>query len=427
MSLEKYEKSMKHCIRCSQCKWVPLNKIKTKEFSVNCPAVTRYNFHSYSGGGRVAIAHSLYREKSEITEELQDIIFSCQLCGACQIICHSNQEICEPLEIAQELRVKCVEEGELIPEHMMMVESLKKDDNTLGEPKSERKNWADGLAIKNTNEEKADVLFHVGCRYSYDSDLRPIIRNMTQALLDAGVDLGYAENEEACCGARAYDVGYRGEIDNYADSLISRLHSSGATRLVTPCADCFGAFKRHYPLIEKELGVEVMHTTQLFAELIAAGKIKPAKQKSLRVAYHDPCHLGRLGEKYTPWNGTWEKDLGQINIAKPEKPVSVGKNGVYDPPREILKAIPGIELVEMERIKEYSWCCGSGAGVKEAYEDFALWTARQRIEEAKAVGAEALVTACGRCERNFRDALTESDDHFKVYDLSELIIGVENE
>jgi len=93
--------------------------------------------------------------------------------------------------------------------------------------------------------------------------------------------------------------------------------------------------------------------------------------------------------------------------------------GLYDQPRDIIRSIPGIKLIEMERIKEYAWCCGAGGGVKEAYPDFNTFTAHERTEEAKATGAEALVTACPWCERNFLDTL--NGDKMKVYDIVELV------
>jgi Fe-S oxidoreductase len=95
--------------------------------------------------------------------------------------------------------------------------------------------------------------------------------------------------------------------------------------------------------------------------------------------------------------------------------------GLYDPPRSVIKSIPGVELVEMYRIKEYAWCCGAGGGVREAYPDFSSWTARERIKEAQTTGATAIVTACPWCERNFIDALNESGDSLKVYDIVELV------
>ena len=105
----------------------------------------------------------------------------------------------------------------------------------------------------------------------------------------------------------------------------------------------------------------------------------------------------------------------------PKMIMNRGARGVYEPPREILRSIPGLELVEMERIREYAWCCGAGGGAREAYPDFSKWTATERIEEAKSTGAEAIVSACGWCERNFIDAITENGEKMKVYDIVELV------
>ena len=122
-----------------------------------------------------------------------------------------------------------------------------------------------------------------------------------------------------------------------------------------------------------------------------------------------------------PWKGEEKKVLGQFILREPEKEIHRGWNGIYEPPRDIIRSVPGIQLVEMERTREYSWCCGAGSGVKLTMDDFALWTASERIEEAKSVGAEAIVTACPWCERNFRDAIAESRDSLIVYDVVELI------
>lgn len=422
MALQDYEKEMMYCARCSICKWVPLNQIKSWRFSNICPAITRYNLHAYSGSGRVIAANSLYQRRSEITDELMEIIYRCQLCGACNIPCRLVGEVVEPLEIARELKMKCVEEGMILPEHEFMIDGLKKEDNVFGEPKEERGKWADGLDVKDINKEKVEVLFHAGCRFSYDKDLREIVRGMVTLLKKAGVDVGIAGKEEACCGGRAFDIGYKGELIKYAEDVVARVKASGASILVTPCADCYSAFKQFYPMIGQGFsGVEILHITEYIDRLIKEGKIRPTKEVSMRVTYHDPCHLGRLGETYEPWKGEYKKELGQVIVTEPQKQLRLGMGGIYDPPRDILKSIPGLELVEMERIREYAWCCGAGGGVKEAYPDFAIWTASERIEEAKSTGAEAIVTACPWCERNFRDALERSGDKIKVYDTVELL------
>jgi Fe-S oxidoreductase len=141
----------------------------------------------------------------------------------------------------------------------------------------------------------------------------------------------------------------------------------------------------------------------------------------MKVTYHDPCHLGRLGEDYEPWDGEWKEVVGHMLISDPPKPLRTGEQGVYQPPRDILNNIPGLEVTEMERNKTSAWCCGAGGGALEAFPDFAYRTAMERIEEARATGAQALVTSCPWCERNLKDAIRRSGENFNVYDIIELL------
>jgi Fe-S oxidoreductase len=421
MALSDYAFEMDFCSRCSHCKWIPLLFIKSHRYAGVCPAIERYNFHAYSGGGKVIAAHSVYEGRSEITDELLDVIYRCQLGGACNVMCHLSNEILEPMQIMRELRTLAVEQGKLLPEHTMIIDSMRKEDNVLGEKKAERGRWAEGLDVKDINSEQAEVLYHAGCRYSYDSDLQGIARMGVSLLRSAGVDVGIAGKEESCCGGRAFDIGYRGEMEKYADDFLGRLKASGASILVTSCSDCYSAFKHLYPMIGKSLGVEVLHITEYLDRLIKEGKIVLRREVPLRVTYHDPCHLGRLGEEYAPWSGEWKTVHGGVIISDPPKPVHKGLGGVYEPPRDVLRAIPGLQLFEMERNREFSWCCGAGGGVLEAYEDFATWTALERIEEARSTGAEALVTACPWCERNFKDAVAGNGRGMRIYDVVELV------
>jgi len=421
VALSNYEFEMDFCSRCSHCKWIPLLFIKSHRYASVCPAIERYNFHAYSGGGKVIAAHSVHEGRSEITDELLNVIYRCQLDGACNVMCHLSNEILEPMQIMRELRTLAVEQGMLLPEHTMMIDSLKKEDNVLGETKAGRGDWAEGLAVKDVNGEQAEVLFHAGCRYSYDRDLQDIARTGVSLLTAAGVDIGIAGREEACCGGRAFDLGYRGEMEKYADDFANRLKSSGASTLVTSCSDCYSAFKHLYPMIGKKLDVEILHVTEYLDRLVKEGKIVLTTEVPLRVTYHDPCHLGRLGEEYRPWEGEWKTVHGGVIVSDPPKPVHKGLDGVYEPPRDLLRAIPGLELFEMERNREFAWCCGAGGGVLEAFEDFAHWTALERIQEARSTGAEALVTACPWCERNFSDAMQGNGTRMKVYDVVELV------
>jgi Fe-S oxidoreductase len=399
--------------------------LKSKRFSQVCPAVARYNFHTYSGSGRLEMALSLHLGRiKEWTDEMVDILYRCQMCGACEVSCRTNNFLGDLGRIIDELRFKAIEDGAIVPEHMLLLEGMKREDNPFGLPKSDRGRWAEGLEVKDLNKEKAEVIFHAGCRFSYDEDLRDTVRGAVDLLTKAGVDVGIYGEGEACCGGRAYEIGYQGEMLNYADDMASRVKASGATTLVTPCSDCYGTFNQLYALAGRGLeGVEVLHITEYLDRLIAEGKLEAAKEIDIKVTYHDPCHLGRKGEHVEPWDGEWRLVAPHVYVPEPAKPLKAGIGGCYEPPRQVLRSIPGLELVEMERIKSYAWCCGAGGGVYEAYPDFAYWAALERIEEAKASGAEALATACPWCVRNFRDALAEEGDDYPVYDVVQLLLG----
>jgi Fe-S oxidoreductase len=106
---------------------------------------------------------------------------------------------------------------------------------------------------------------------------------------------------------------------------------------------------------------------------------------------------------------------------EPQKVYRRGTYGIYEPPRDVLSSIPGIKLVEMDRTKEYAWCCGAGGGVNDSNQEFSMWTAMERIKEAEDTGAEAIVTACPWCERNFNDAIKKNGSKLKIYDVTELL------
>ncbi|MCP4628134.1 MAG: (Fe-S)-binding protein, partial [bacterium] len=158
--------------------------------------------------------------------------------------------------------------------------------------------------------------------------------------------------------------------------------------------------------------------TVFIENLIKEGKLEFKNTINKQITWHDPCHLGRRGEGYTHWEGK----RVEYGLTEPHRELNRGVNGVYDAPRNILKAIPGIKLVEMERIKEYAWCCGSGGGAKSAYPDFALATAKERIEEAEETGAGTIVTACPWCEANLTDGRDGSDSKMQIEDILDIVV-----
>jgi Fe-S oxidoreductase len=234
----------------------------------------------------------------------------------------------------------------------------------------------------------------------------------------ADVNFGILGERESCCGGPLAETGGAGEFVEAAKKNIEQFNSTGAGLVVTPCADCYGMIKVDYARIahehEQDLRFEVLHIAEYLKSLINDGKIKPGGSLDMKVTFHDPCHLGRLSDPFIPWQG----ERGPYGACTPKKELRRGTNGCYDPPRNIIRSIPGVELVEMERVRENSWCCGAGGGVKDFDPEFARWTAQERVEEALATGADALVTSCPWCEMNLADAAGE---RMAIHNVSELL------
>jgi Fe-S oxidoreductase len=392
--------------------------IKGYQYVNVCPSIARYNFHAYSGGGRINIATGMLQNRLDYTDKLLEVVYNCQMCGACDISCKYIMDM-ELLEPINEFRMKCVEDGHTVPALDGVMNSLRRQGTTVPGVKAERGEWAEGLDIKNFTEQKAKAIYHTGCRTCYDKKMWNVAQAAVTLLQKAGVDVAIAGKHESCCGGRAYQMGYKEDFLRQARQHLEQFKKSGAEILVTGCSDCYYAFKVLYDKFHMRGNLEVLHTAEYLARLIKAGKLIPTKRLTAKVTYHDPCHLGRLGEPYIHWEG--KEVPGHIRIFDPPKEFRRGTYGIFEPPRDILKSIRGLKILEMDRTKEYAWCCGAGGGVKESNPDFSKWTAKERIEEAKSTGAEWMVTACPGCEQNFRDAIKENGDNLKIYDVVELL------
>ena len=420
MALKDCEKDMMRCNRCSYCKVIPHQVFSDSRFLNICPSIEKYNFHGWSAGGRQVLGLSLLYDRVEINDAVIDMVYQCQMCGGCDVSCKVERDR-EPYEAMQEIRFKCVESGQVPPDLAFAIESLKKEDNMMGELKKDRGNWAEGVAVKDLTKEKAEVLFHAGCRYSFDESLWPTVKSGLNLLVNAGVDVGIMEKSESCCGGRSYEMGYAADMQKFGQHNVENWKNLGVKTVVTPCADCYQAFKVLYDKLGYEHEVEILHITEYIHRLIKDGTITFTKEIPLTVTYHDPCHLGRLADPWIHWNGKETKAFGQMVINDPPKEKRFGTKGVYDIPREILRSIPGVELKEMPRIREYAYCCGGGGGVKDAYPEFSESTAANRLEEARSVEAEALVSSCPWCKSNFTDAANGTGDSMKVFDIIDLV------
>lgn len=420
MTIENYRGTMQRCTRCSYCKWVPWDHLKSWRFAKGCPSIGYNNFQSYSAGGRLAASLSVLDARSSYSEGFLDIIYQCQMCGACDVACKICRYDMEPLEAMREMRIKLVEDGQVLPKHKALIKNLEKENTMIGDKvKADRKQWAEEFNIKDLSKEKAEVAFHVGCRLNYDDDLRHVTGSAIAILKDTGIDIGVLGKNENCCGGRAYELGYKKAFLKCAQSNIDAWVKAGVKTVITSCSTCYWAFKRLYP--QAGYNFDILHTVEFVDRLIKEGTLTFRKPIPKIVTYHDPCHLGRLGEPYVQWEGVEKRILGQMLVHEPKKPRYNGIFGIYEPPRDILKNIPGLKLVEMERNREYAWCCGAGGGVMETYPDLCSWTAQERLQEARATGAEAIVTACPGCERNFMNAIKTDGTKMEVYDIVDLI------
>jgi len=213
------------------------------------------------------------------------------------------------------------------------------------------------------------------------------------------------------------------DFSERASLNIKALAKAGVKKIVTPCADCYHTLMRLYPQVDPEgtYDIEVLHISQLIAQLLDEGKVSFTGSVELNVTYHDPCHLGRQGEPYVAWDGKEKKILNQVHTWEPRRPRYNGAYGVYDAPRQVIRAIPGVKLTEMERIREYSWCCGAGGACGETDTDFSEFTADERIREAGSTGAQAVVTACPWCETTLEASAKRGGNTIQVMDLLGLI------
>ena len=402
MALDDMRPIQERCSNCSFCKWIPFDKQQSLRFAVACPSIGYYSWNTNSARGRMQMGRALSAGDIGYTEKAVEIIHSCLSCGACDVSCKICRYNLEPLDHNIELKHDAILAGKVSPEQEALIESLKKEQTLIaGKKKAERSAFVKTLGLKDALKEKCEVLFFPGCRYSYDEALRPTLKAAVKLMKAAGTDIGWLGEADVCCAGRAYQMGFTEEFEERAKANIKLLESAGASVIVTPCADCLHALRRLYPRLG--LNIKVLHITEYLDEAVKAGKLVFTHLLDAEVTYHDPCHLGRLGEPYVPWEGVEKKILNQVHTWSPNRPRYNGAHGVYDAPRSLIRAT-GARLVEMERIREYSWCCGAGGGCSEVKKDLSDFAAKERIEEARATGAKYLVTACPWCKSNFTEA-----------------------
>ena len=419
MALEDYRRDAWDCVRCSHCKYIHPYRVRSLRFSKICPSSIYYTFDGYSAQGRLDIARGLIDKElgDGDLDELAQVIYTCTLCGSCDVMCKYYNDI-DTLLVLEELRALCVEKGYLPSRLKEVIESIQEKGNPLLQPRNKRDEWAKGLHLKDVAETTDKILYYPGCNYSYDTKLQKIPRQTANILAQADIDFGILGNKEMCCGTLALQAGDRASFEKVAQTNVKLLNRLGIKKLITSCPICYSTFKVDYKRYGLDTNCEVLHSTEVLTQLLEEGALQLKKKVPLTVTYHDPCHLGRLGEPYHAWTG---KRVKYGRYVPSSKELRQGTHGVYEAPRTILKTIKGLKLVEMERAREYSFCCGAGGGVREAYPDFAHATALERIDEAVATGAEALVTSCPWCESHFASGMEEGSQKIKLHSILDLV------
>lgn len=397
--LKELEAEMQKCFRCSLCKMVPLPTVLNPKYSDGCPSSRQFHFHGYSGSGKNIMALSLVNGRIKVDRTLADITFACTACGLCDVSCKFIMEA-ERHSVNMALREHLVDEGFALPAHQTMIRNLEKYGNPQGKIEGPASTWASDVKLKTLPGEKAPVLLFAGCLQCREAGAADVARKLARILTKAGVDFGIMRDGETSCGLPAYWTGHRDVFTRTANHVASLLDATEASTVVTVSGSCLGALRSKYPEYAKAPGPRVLHATEFLAQLIRDRRLRLPKPVRRKVTYHDPCYLGRQSEPPLKWAGEYKVTHGCMTYTDPPKEMNRGVNGVYEPPRQILRAVEGLDFVEMYRIREYSYCCGGGGGVPLAYPDLARSTALDRLGEAIDVGAECLVTACHHCRAN---------------------------
>jgi len=324
-----------------------------------------------------------------LTEIDGEDIWRCTTCGKCTLQCPRGVK---QIEIGVSLR-RVASEYEVFPASVRSARtaraSLISEGNPLQGERKKRADWAKDLSVK-TYTEGMEALYFVGCYLSYDPRMKKVATATANILNKAGVKFGILGDKESCCGESIRKTGSEEVFKNLAKENIKTFIDNGVKKIIVSSPHCYHSFKNEYP--EFMVNFEVVYISQYILELINEGRLELTGEFAKKVTYHDPCYLGR-------------------------------HNDIYDEPREALKKIPGLELVEMTDSRKNSLCCGGGGGriwmdtpKEERFSDL-------RLEQANEVGAQVLVTSCPYCITNFEESRLnlEYEDILEIKDITEIV------
>lgn len=320
------------------------------------------------------------------SQSLAKILYTCTTCNNCVEHCKFKFRG-DIVNIIIAARQEMVENGLVLPRVKHFFESIEAYSNPYKELRVDRGKWTEGTKVKQYKGE--EFLYYVGCVGSYDTRGQEVARVLADVFSEAGLSFAILGSEEECDGNEVKMLGEKRLFEILVEKNIKIFSHLGVTKIVTLSPHSYNAFKNYYPN-----KLEVFHYTQILSNLIREGKLDVSKGFNAKVTYHDSCFLGR-------------------------------HNSEYDAPREVLSAIPGIELIEMERNRENAFCCGGGSG--NFYTDFfgggEYSPARIIVREAYETGANILAVACPTCMTMLSDAVKgeELEERLVVKDISEIV------
>lgn len=352
-----------------------------------CPTYGETSLESINARGRVILAYHLLTGRLEPSKELADRFYKCTTCLNCNAVCPAGVKVAD---IIQAGRARLAKAGHLPPVDQTLMASIEKHGNPFGEATEKR---TEIFPTEFKPKDKAPTLLYFGCVASYQ-DIN-IVPSALKIMKEAHVDFTSLGSKEHCCGYISYLVGEEKEFEDCIDKNITLFKQMGVKEIVATCAGCYRTFKDLYPKNRPLDGVQVFHIVEYLEKLIQDGRLNLKDgAKKTKVAYHDPCDIGR-----------------HMNV--------------YDPPRNVIRALPSVELLEFPQNRNLAKCCGGGGGLKAYDTEMSLEIAYKRIQQASGVGAEVVVSACPSCKSNLQVAAArlrkEKKGRIKVMDITELV------
>ena len=365
------------CIQCGFC-------------TLGCPTYATQQIETQNARGRISLAYYLLSGRLDPTEEMAKRLYECTLCLNCKYTCPAAVDV---TKILQKARSKVYEAGFNPGGFGLAYQSIADNGNPFMEDPAKR---TDVFPAEPRPVEGAEVLYWTGCVSSYQ-DLK-IAPSLMKILDHAGVNYGNLGGDETCCGYLMYITGAMDKFQDLMARNIGDFKARGVKRIISTCSGCHKTFGDLYPKYGQDSGMpRADHALILLLELVKEGRIKfDPEAKPIKVAYHDPCDIGR-------------------------------HMGIYEEPRELIRAIPGVELLEFAQNRQLAKCCGGGGGMKGFDLDLSMDLAARRVLAAQDLGAEAIVSACPSCKQNFVQGSArlkkagQLPSKMKALDITELI------